>query len=224
MMFTGIMLSLILLMPQIAVGTQQHDPTLEDQVGNSTQTKLVYDGSILILNQTIPKVVYKIGENIATSTELINIGNNSVSIAYREPEFFLEIKNQSGNLVWPPHARVGWIPEFGGTKTLKPGEHFSAKPWTITQGWNYPPLRLDAPGNYTVISVGLFKFNTTNIVGVYHPYAVWSKPIQITVLPESYVQNETSPAPPKAPEFPFAIPVLLASIASLIIFYRIKFR
>ncbi|MHB8547370.1 MAG: hypothetical protein ACYDAJ_11435 [Nitrosotalea sp.] len=218
--------TIILFVPQTAFGIQQsRDPTLEDQIGNSTQTKLVHDDSILILNQTTPKLVYKMGENITISTELINIGNKAVSVAYEEPEFFLELKNMAGDLVWPSHARVGWIPEFGGEKTLKPGEHFSAQPWKITPGWNYPPpLRLYAPGNYTVLSVGLFTFNTTYNVTVYAPFSVWSKPLQITVLPEKYVENETNSSIPKIPEFPFAIPIFIIGISSLILFYRMKFR
>ncbi len=48
----------------------------------------------------------------------------------------------------------------------------------------------------------------------------WAKPIQITVLPEKYAQNETDPSTSTAPEFPFTMPILLISIILLIIFYR----
>jgi predicted secreted protein with PEFG-CTERM motif len=43
------------------------------------------------------------------------------------------------------------------------------------------------------------------------------------VLPEKYAQNETGSSMSKIPEFPFAIPILLISIVSAIVFHRIKF-
>lgn len=198
-------------MPQTILGIpQSYNPTLEDQLGNSTKIKLAYDGSLLILNQTTSKLVYKSGENITIIPELINTGNKTVDIAYLEPEFFLEIKNQTGYVVWPQHTVIGWIPEFSGIKTLKPGEHFGAQPWGVTLGQDYFPhaIKLLVPGNYTATSVGLFTFDTTHSVTADKLEPVWSKPIQITVIPE----------------FPFAILILLISITSLIVFHRIKFR
>jgi len=49
-----------------------------------------------------------------------------------------------------------------------------------------------------------------------------SKPLQITVLPEKYVQNETNSSVSKIPEFPFVIPIFLISVVLVIVFYRIK--
>ncbi len=195
--------------------TPQSNPTFEEQFGNPTKTKLVNDGSILVLNQTAQKLEYKMGENITIIPELINIGNRTISIAYLEPAFFLEIKNQTGDVVWPQSTRIGWVPEYSGIKTsLKPGEHFSGKPWGVTLRPDiFPPtIRLSDPGNYTVISIGLFTFNTTHSVTAGNLEPIWSKPLQITILPE------------KVPEFPFAVPILLISITSLIVFYRIRIR
>lgn len=169
------------------------NPTLEEQFGNPTQTKIIHDNAILILNQTTKKLVYQSGEEITISPELINIGNKTVDIAYWEPEFFLEIKNQSG-IVWPQYATAAYIPEFHGIKTLKPGEQFGVRPWTTPTGpiFDPPPIRVYAPGNYTVISVTTFTFDTnTNRLNSMEP--LWSKPLQITVLPEKYVENKTFP-------------------------------
>ena len=165
--------------------TPQYNPTFEEQFGNPTQTKLVHDNAILILNQTTKKLVYKGGENIFFNTELINIGNKTVDIAYWEPEFFLEIKNQTGNVVWPQSTIVGYIPEYGGIKTLKPGEQFGARPWTTPTGPMYDPfpIKIYAPGNYTVISLATLTFDThTQMISSLEP--LWSKPLQITVVPE----------------------------------------
>lgn len=40
----------------------------------------------------------------------------------------------------------------------------------------------------------------------------------------SYELEEVGEGYPKIPEFPFALPVLLGGITSLIVFYRIKFK
>lgn len=183
--------------------TPQYNPTLEEQFGNTTQTKLVHDGAILILNQTTQKLAYKMGENITISTELINTGNKTVDIYYDEPWVALEIKNQTG-VVWPQSTIVAFIPEFHGMTTLEPREQFGTQPW----GPNIFP-KLSIPGNYTVTSVALFTFNThTESSDSLQP--LWSKSLQITILPE------------KVPEFPFTIPVFLVSITSLIVFYRMR--
>ncbi|MGI0058442.1 MAG: hypothetical protein ACREBJ_01630 [Nitrosotalea sp.] len=204
---------LILSSSQTALGYDKNNsPTFEDQLGNSTKTTLVNDYSI-ILNQTTPKLTYDIGETIPINATLVNVGNKTVQITYFEPEFFLEIKNQAGEVVWPQNSRIGWVPEPVGTKTLKPGERFSEQPWRVTQpGVSHPAIRLLVEGNYTVISVGLFTFNNTDSAIPSYQKPIWSKPMQITILPE------------KVPEFPFAIPILLVSITSLIIFYRLKFK
>lgn len=141
------------------LASSPYNPTLEDQFGNSTKTVISHNGSILVLNQTTKKLVYKGGEEITIIPELINIGNKSADITYWDPMFVLEIKNQTNNVIWPKSTLVGYIPEFGGSKTLKPGEHFGVRPWTSTHvPANDPfPIFVYEPGNYTVISVATFS-------------------------------------------------------------------
>lgn len=186
-----------------------YNPTLEDQLGNSSTTKLVHDGSLLILNQTSEKWTYKSGENITIIPEIINIGNKTVNLYYLEPSLFLEIKNQDGNLVWPQSATVGYIPEFSGMKVLKPGEKYGVKPWTTPTGPAYDPspIVISVPGNYTAISVASFKFDPKPNDPNSDVY-LWSRPLQITVLPEN------------APEFPFAQVMLVFGIISAVVIYR----
>lgn len=171
---------------------QPHTPTFEEQWGNPTQTSLAHDGAILILNQTSDKPEYKVGENITISTELINLGNKIVDIGYWPPMVVLEIKNQDGVVVWPTITRIGTLQEFYGIETIRPGEHLSEKPWdngNFTHiSYEMPLPQLHAPGKYTVVSMALFTFNmTTNSQGYREPTGLttqlWSKPIQITVLP-----------------------------------------
>jgi hypothetical protein len=177
---------------QVAFG---YNPTLEDQFGSATTTKLAHDGSILILNQTSEKWIYKSGDNITIIPKVINIGNKTANLYYPEPSFFLEIKSQDGNLVWPQSAIVAYIPEYGGMKALKPGEQYGVKPWTTPTGPAYDPspIVLSVPGNYTAVSMLSFKFDPNSNDPHSNVY-LWSKPVQITILSEKYMQNEASPS------------------------------
>ncbi len=117
-----ILLSIIVIRFVISLTISQTafgSPALEYQLGNSSTTERSYDDSILILNQTTQKPSYKMGENIVISTELINAGSNSVDITYCLPWIALEIKDHTGDEVWPK-SQLGCIPEFSGNKTLQP--------------------------------------------------------------------------------------------------------
>jgi hypothetical protein len=171
---------------------QPHVPTFEEQFGNPTQTWIAHDGAILILNQTSNKLEYKAGENITISAELINLGNKSVDIGYWPPLVVLEIKNQDGVIAWPENTRLIQILEFYGVETIRSGEHLSEKPWGMGnfthRFYDMPLPQLHVPGKYTVVSLALFTFNTdTDSRGhkepIGHVQPLWSKPIQITVLP-----------------------------------------
>ena len=176
----------------VLVFFQPHNPTFEERLGNPTQTWLAHDGAVLILNQTSDKPDYKVGENITISTELINLGNKSVDIGYWPPLVVLEIKDQKGTLVWPENTNLGIIEENYGIKTIRPGEHLSKKPWGndnfTYMSYEMPLPQLHVSGKYTVVSMALFTFNmTTDSRGHREPTGLttqlWSKPIQITVLP-----------------------------------------
>ena len=182
----------IVVIGMVLVFFQPHNPTFEERLGNPTQTWLAHNGAILILNQTSDKPEYKVGENIMISTELINLGNKNVDIGYWPPLVVLEIKDQKGALVWPENTNLMIIEENYGVETIRPGEHLGEKPWgngKFTHLMYEMPLpQLHVPGKYTVVSMALFTFNmTTNSHGHREPTGLttqlWSKPIQITVLP-----------------------------------------
>src|SRR3989442_9988743 len=174
---TILLFSIIPLVSQSALGKDQtYNLTLEEQFGNSSTTKLIHNDAILILNQTAKKLVYQSGENITITPELINIGNTTVDIAYCEPWVALEIKNQTGYEIWP-NSQLACIPEFHGKKTLQPGEHLNEQPWGLSTGPDiFPPPRLHTPGNYTVMSVALFTFNT-HAENADSLEPLWSKPL-----------------------------------------------
>src|SRR5574337_683317 len=64
-------------------------------------------------------------------------------------------------------------------------------------------------GNYTMTAVSRFLAATDK--GCTMVY-LWSQPVNLTVLPKETV-----------PEFPLTIPILLASVVSVILFYRMRF-
>ncbi len=208
-LITGVLLfSIIPLVSHIAFGSQQNttdgyvhygpsrqsipsylvsppsNTPLEDQLGNPTKTILVHDNAILILNQTTPKLIYKIGENITINTELTNVGNKTVEIKYCIPLVVFEIKNQAGDEIWP-NSQVACVPELTGKKTLQPSEHISVQPWgeSLVPHYIIPSPSLYNPGKYTVLAVAVFTFNPdSKSLGPIE--SLWSKPLQITVLPE----------------------------------------
>ncbi|MDE1763898.1 MAG: hypothetical protein KGH88_06605, partial [Thaumarchaeota archaeon] len=190
---------------------------MEDLFGNATQTYRTHNGTTLILDQ-ITKLEYKSGENITVTPELVNIGNRNVDISYWEPLTLFEIKDSDNKIVWPKINGIGFIPEWHDVVKIKPGEDFIEHQWRPGSTL-YTQIR--EPGNYTVRSVAFFTFDAhTKYMNSVQP--LWSKPLQITVLPEKYVENETDSSMPNAPEFPFAVPVLLISAISAIVFSRMK--
>lgn len=217
-----LLLMIQIMSPNIFVNGQTYNTTLESQFGNTSKTELIHDGAMIILNQTTQKLSYKMGENITVNTELVNVGNKAVDIAYCEPWVAFEIKSQVGDEIWPK-SQLACIPEFSSKKTLQPGEHFVVQPWGSRSGNVISPPSSDNPGTYSVISVAVFTFNTSP-GGLSSAEPVWSKPLQITVLPEKYIENKDDSSITKAPEFPFALPMLLVGITSLILLYRIKFK
>ena len=178
-----------------------------------TKTELVYNGGTLKIDQHMEKTEYKSGERIWVSRELVNTGNKTLKIAYTSYGIFeTYFINQANNMVMPKYGSYTTLLEGFEYITLKPGS-YTLDNTTGNKSYAYPPrytfsFVINVPGNYTIItgaSLGVYD-NTTKLVDGY----VWSKPLQITVLPE------------KVPEFPFAIPILLISIASMIVFYRMK--
>jgi len=212
----------IMLTSNVFATSSVYHTSLENEFGN-IKTKLVHDGAILILNQTTQKLTYNTEENILVNTELINIGNKSVTISYCEPLTAFEVKNQAGGEVWP-RSQIACIPEFTGKKTLQPGEHLSIRPYgSGASNIPFSPI-IATPGNYTILSVAAFSFNVDSTNYFDSIESVWSTPMQITVgnYVENYVENQTDSSMEKIPEFPLVIPILMAGIMAILILHRMK--
>ncbi len=158
-----------------------HGPTLGETIGQvqceNPTSQINYNGVKLTVTNIINKTTFRIGENITVVPELTNSGNHNVTIGYCGPLFVTLTMDQSGKIVWPQYA---WAcPLIGHGITLPPN--------VSTPGESYGQIiALHALGNYTIRSIASFGDMSNQIV-------LWSEPIQITVLPEKYMQDKTLP-------------------------------
>jgi|GEM_PF-2775600 len=174
-----------------------HGPTLAETIGKKQcedQTYQVeYKGAKIIVTNIINKTTFRIGENITVIPELTNLGDRNVTVGYCGPLFVTLTVDHLGQIVWP---RYSWAcPLISHGMTLVPNA-----PSTSDDRYGQT-LTLHNPGEYAIISIASFG-------DISNATVLWSKPIQITVVPE----------------FPFAIPVMLIGLVSVIGFYRMKFR
>ena len=166
--------------------SSQYNPTLEESWGHSARTQLDHDGIKIIVDQVTDKLEYKIGERVTVKAELINIGNKNVTIVHLPPLFLTEVKYQNGSKAWPPYAEgVVLFPEM--VQTLVPGipaGDDSKHPYQ-----DVTPIRLNAAGKYNITSLAYFGIYDNKTESTYE--VVWSKPLQITVLPVKFTNAHT---------------------------------
>jgi hypothetical protein len=191
----AILFSVSITLSQSASAQTAHEILQERD--NTPATQLSYDGSVLIINQTIDKLEYKMGENITIHPEMINIGTTPVTVANGTPLFDIQVMYQNGTKVFDSGYSGMLIVGWGFT--LNPGMTMHDN---RTWGWNphatTPVIKLDTPGKYTVLTesnISLYDTaeQSSHAIPPHPEKSLWSKPLQITVLPEKYVQNETSP-------------------------------
>ncbi|MDE1813839.1 MAG: hypothetical protein KGH87_00855 [Thaumarchaeota archaeon] len=177
-----------------------HGPTLGETIGmnkcENQSTLINYHGVNLTVINIINKTTFGIGENITVTPELLNHGNRNVTVSYCGPLFVTLTTDESNKIVSPQYS---WAcPLFDNEITLKPN--------VPTPGESYGHvITLHDAGNYTIQSIASFADPPNQVI-------LWSEPVGIAVVSE------------KTPEFPFAIPVLLIGITSLIIFSKMKIR
>ncbi len=174
-----------------------HGTTLGKTIGQKQCENPVYqmnyNGVNLTVINAINETTFKMGENIIVIPELISTGNHNVTISYCGPLFMTVVMDQFGKIVWPQYS---WAcPLFMSDIRLAPN--------TPTGEGYDQNITLNLPGNYTLRSLASFDGASDSTV-------LWSKPLQITVLPE------------KVPEFPFAQIILVLGIISSVVIYRIR--
>jgi hypothetical protein len=200
------------ILSQTAFAQQTAHQILQER-DNMLVTKLTHaGGAVLIINQTVDKLEYKVGENITVHPEMINIGDNSAFIVNGLPLFDIQVVYENGSKFY----------DSGYSGMLIVGAGFTIKPsmivndtgtWGTYPGATTPVIKINTPGRYNILSesnIQVYDNEKQSSTPNTPVESLWSEPLQITILPE------------KVPEFSFAIPILLVSITSLIIFYRIK--
>lgn len=213
----------ILFVPQTVFSITSYQNISNNNYENTKKTSIEYDGGKIIINQISDKLEYKIGETVTIKPQLVNIGDKNMTIIHYSPLFATEVKYQNGSKAWPSLSQAVTMEPWTEV-TLRPGI-------TLEENYSYQnlnPIKLTIPGKYDVRSVAyltIYDKEKQSLKDAFlnSTYILRSKPLQITILPENY-ENETNSSMTKISEFSFAVPILLVSITSLILLYRIKFR
>ena len=176
---------------------------------------IYYSNSTELTVQAIKEISVKSYEHKTVTFALTNVGNKTVSITHPFIDVLGTVINfENGRSVQkypidqlPISGPIPEWPTFTNNR-LEPGQ-------SIIQYFVLPyvdPLHDEAttPGNYTFTAFARF-FGDIN--GTCQMVYLWSQPVDLTILPEE-----------KIPEFPFAVPVFVISVTSLIILCRMKFR
>lgn len=109
---------------------------------------------------------------------------------------------------------INWHMGMDSKIWLDPNLAFPVKGQVYTFGVSHPTLSYF----FELVRAGNSQTSPTDQF-----LQVGTQPVDPTIFPEKYVQNETDSFTSTIPEFPFAILVLLVSIMSILIFYRMKF-
>ena len=174
---------------------------------------IVYDYPL----HKLSNVNYTVEERYFFIPAISNIGNKTVNIAqFPNVPLGYVIEYKNGTSVDDPYSipitSAGSMEtdDFTGTIKLEPGKSIVRNSEIFYANINSNFTSSISPGLYTLTAVGgiLGDVNGTCTVEL-----LLSPPIDFTVLPEE-----------KVPEFPFAVTILLVSIVSTIVFYRVKFE
>ncbi|MHB8602742.1 MAG: hypothetical protein ACYC6W_03545 [Nitrosotalea sp.] len=158
-----------------------HGPTLGETIGKeqceNPIAQINYHGVNLTVTNMINKTTFQVGEKITVIPEITNAGNSNVTIGYCGQLFVTLAMDESDKIVSPQYS---WAcPLFDHGFTLP------ANSSATGEGYGQI-ITLHNPGNYTIRSIASFG-------GDSNPTVLWSTPIQIVILQEKFVQNETLP-------------------------------
>lgn len=179
-----------------------------EKTSDTTTTQLEFNNSIITFEQYINKTTYKVGETIYVYGQLRNVGTGKVYVSYLGPATSSVLKDQNGKLV----------DSFGGAYVLEGGPYGNATLYpnttTTLKVWDFPRnvvgggpwslqtqpanLAADEPGTYYIRSMINFNYSADATSEHSKTITLWSKPLQITVLPEKYLQNTTNSTMPQS--------------------------
>lgn len=171
-----------------------------ETTSDTSITQLAFNNSIITFEQYLNKTTYKTGETIYIYGQLRNVGTHDVYVSYLGPATSSVLKDQNGKL----------MDSFGGAYVLDGGPYGNATLYpnstTTLSVWDFPRtivgggpwslqiqpavLTADEPGTYYIRSMIDFHYRADLNSEQSKEVTLWSKPLQITVLPETYVQNK----------------------------------
>ncbi|MDE2588757.1 MAG: hypothetical protein KGL95_03730, partial [Patescibacteria group bacterium] len=160
------------------------------QNDNTPMTKLSSNGTVLIINQTIDKFQFEMGEPIVVHPEMSNVGNNQVFVANGLPLFHVEVRSENGTTVFDSGYSGMLIVGWGFT--LGPGMTESDNgTWGSWPKAGAPVIHINTPGKYEILSEANISLYPSSHDFYYNPghsllLQLWSMPLEISVLPEKY--------------------------------------
>ncbi len=162
----------------VAFGDNVESTPLEDLFPGTKQTRIEYgDDAVIIVNQTVKKLEFQVGEMITVKPYLVNVGNKNVTITHSMPLFLTEIKHQNGSAVWPPYD-TGIVP-IPVQKILQPNVPLGGE-LGIQKDW---PIILNSTGKYSITSIAYFKASDDYDKGESF-HVIWSEPLEIILVSE----------------------------------------
>jgi hypothetical protein len=168
---------------------------------------------------TLKKISVEFGEPKNFTLAFTNVGNKTVTITHPFTDVLGTVINfENGSSVQKfriDQMQVSPMLEMPNFNTYKLESGHSLVQYYDSLQHPFDPFSnymVPASGNYTIASFARFLGDVNGTCSMVY---LWSQPVDLVVDSD----NKTTI---KSPEFPYAIPVLLISIISLIIFYRMK--
>ncbi|MDE1765844.1 MAG: hypothetical protein KGI27_06160 [Thaumarchaeota archaeon] len=177
----------VLTFSQTAFAQTSHDVAQSD---NAPVTKISEKGVVLVVNQTVEKLQYKMGEPIIVHPEMSNVGKSTVFVANGLPLFHVEVRSENGTKVFDSGYSGMLIVGWGFT--LSPGMTESDNgTWGSWPKAGEPVIHINVPGRYEILSeanISLYPSSQyfDHYTGSSPLLRLWSSPLEVSVLPEKY--------------------------------------
>lgn len=174
--------------------------------------------NVEIINiQTHPSMI-KLGDVFTVNATLVNNSPNPISIVSSPCEVPFTVKFDN-HITIDVKKGIG-CPLMNIVQTINSGDKTTGTS-PSSQSFTYRTTQIGTT-NATITFSYLVRNQTDH-----NPSTIAktiSKSFSFVIYGNNKTVNETDSSIPRIPEFPFAIPVLLISITSLIVFYRMRFR
>ena len=139
---------------------------------NIGHTRFEYEDAVVVHTMEVDRHEYKVGETVKIKFKLINIGNETITIAHGEPPFTVNVYSPKGNYAWL--FSCAYL-DIYRTTVLVPGV-----PWGLEGPQNCYDIKLSKLGEYVIIS---YSDLSVYEEGMSHlDSRVYSNPVAIKVV------------------------------------------